>query len=172
MANDNGAPIERRSVDLSGYPDLVVIYLGMRPRSLRGFNAMGKLRKHIKASVDAQPDGLLLHEDLFWSVIPFHGGMRQYWRDFDALERWSRSLPHSEWWKNFLRDPQGTGFWHETYFIGGGFEAIYDNVSKPIGMLAFAPAEVARGRMFGARSRAGRTGEAEAPALSETELYG
>jgi len=39
-------------------------------------------------------------------------------------------------------------------------------------VLTFAPAEPARGRMFGARSRAAREGNAEAPALTETELYG
>ena len=32
-------------------------------------------------------DGLLLHENLLLSLIQPHGGMRQYWRDFDSLER-------------------------------------------------------------------------------------
>ena len=59
MAATNGSgPIERRTVDLSGYPDLVVMYLGMRPRSLRGFQSMGKLRKQILASVASQPSGV------------------------------------------------------------------------------------------------------------------
>jgi hypothetical protein len=62
--------VDRQTVDLSAYPELVVIYLGMR----------------------------------------------QYWRDFEALERWARSEPHRLWWKQFLRDSGGTGFWHETYF--------------------------------------------------------
>jgi Domain of unknown function (DUF4188) len=166
------ATIERRTVDLSGYPDLVVIYLGMQPRSPRGLRTMGGLRKQIVAAVSAQPDGLLLHEDLYWGLVPPHVGMRQYWRDFDSLERWARSLPHQAWWRDFLRDTRATGFWHETYFMGGGMEAIYDNLPNEIGLLKFAPSEPARGPMFSARSRARREGEASvAPALVEDDLY-
>jgi pimeloyl-ACP methyl ester carboxylesterase len=43
--------------------------------------------------------------------------MRQYWRDFDSLERWARSLPHKAWWQEFLRDSGGTGFWHEALAV-------------------------------------------------------
>jgi hypothetical protein len=38
---------------------------------------------------------VLLHEDLIWSLFPPHVGMRQYWRDFDSLESWTRSGPQS-----------------------------------------------------------------------------
>lgn len=51
--------------------------------------------------------------------------MRQYWRDFESLETWSRSEPHRVWWGKFLEDTGGTGFWHETYLRRGGFEAVY-----------------------------------------------
>jgi Domain of unknown function (DUF4188) len=44
-----------------------------------------------------------------FSLFPPHAGMRQYWRDFDSLERWARSLPHRQWWQQFLRDRGGTG---------------------------------------------------------------
>jgi hypothetical protein len=60
----------------------------------------------------------------------FHLGMRQYWRDFDALEAWARSTPHREWWRDFLRSSPGTGFWHEAYFMRGGMEAVYDDVRR------------------------------------------
>ena len=50
-----------------------------------------------------------LHEDLIFSLLPPHLGMRQYWRDFDAMERWARSLPHKQWWQRFVRDTAGTG---------------------------------------------------------------
>src|SRR5438552_663691 len=88
-------------------------------------------------------------------MFPPHFGMRQYWRDFESLERWTRSEPHRIWWQNFLKDSAGTGFWHETYFMRGGMEAIYDDMAKPIGMMSFAPVDKARGRMFSARSRLG-----------------
>jgi len=166
------AKAERRTVDLSAYPDLVVIYLGQRVNSLKGIWTMFKFGQAIKKAIDAKPDGLLLHETIMWGWFPPHGGMRQYWRDFDSLERWARSLPHQDWWKAFLRDTGGTGFWHEAYFMRGGMEAIYDTIPKQLGFSAFAPVEPARGRLFSARTRARLEGEPTAPdPLPEAELY-
>jgi hypothetical protein len=163
--------VERRTVDLSAYPDLVVIYLGMRVRSLRGARTLFGFGPAISKAVAAKPDGLLLHENLYWGLLPPHAGMRQYWRDFDSLERWSRSLPHEDWWKRFLRDSGGTGFWHETHFVRGGIEAIYDDMPGPVGLGVFAPSVPARGAMFSARRRAGVEGDEQlAPAIDESGL--
>jgi hypothetical protein len=112
--------VERKTVDLSPFPDLVVIYLGMRVNTLTGVKTLFGFGPQIKNSVDQKPDGLLLHENFIMSLIPLHLGMRQYWRDFDALEAWARSTPHREWWRDFLRSSRGTGFWHEAYFMRGG----------------------------------------------------
>jgi hypothetical protein len=152
---ERGPSVNRQTVDLSAFPDLVVIYLGMRVRNVRGLGKLLQTGRQIQAAVAQHPEGLLLHEGFLFSLVPPHAGMRQYWRDLDALERWTRELPHQEWWKDFLRDSAGTGFWHETYFMRGGMEAIYDDVDKPIGMMSFAPLEKARGRMFTTRSRLG-----------------
>src|SRR6266540_3446485 len=103
------ARVERRTVDLSSYPDLVVIYLGQRITGLRGFRTMFGFGNAIGKALAEQPDGLLHHENFWWSIFPPHAGIRQYWRDFDSLERWARSLPHRDWWKRFLRDSGGTG---------------------------------------------------------------
>jgi hypothetical protein len=106
-----------------------------------------------------------------WSLFPPHFGMRQYWRDFDSLERWARSLPHQGWWKRFLGDTGGTGFWHETYFMRGGMEAVYDDVGVPLGLSVFADVGPAKGAMFSARRRARVAGEPELPpAIAEEEL--
>ncbi len=163
--------VERHTVDLSGFPELVVIYLGMRVNRITGIKTLLGFGPKISNSVDAQPDGLLLHETVVYSLFPAHVGMRQYWRDMDSLLAWSRSEPHREWWKNFLRDSGGTGFWHETYLMQGGIEAIYDDIPQPIGMMKFAPTKVARGAMFGAAHRAGQPPGGDA-VVSETELYG
>lgn len=165
--------VERRTVDLSAYPDLVVIYLGMRVNAWTGLKTLLGFGPRIDASAKAKPDGLLRHEILMYSLIPPHMGIRQYWRDFDALEKWARSAPHREWWQKFLKDSGGTGFWHEAYFMRGGIEAVYDDVPHPIGMMAFAPVKPARGPMFSARTRAGR-GESRVAmpqGVSERELY-
>jgi hypothetical protein len=163
--------VNRQTVDLSQYPDLVVIYLGMRVNRLTGLRTLIGMGPQISASVGAQPDGLLLHENFLFSLFPAHAGMRQYWRNMESLMAWTRSEPHRTWWKNFLRDSGGTGFWHETYLMRGGMEAIYDDVAKPIGFLRFAPIEIARGPMFGASQRAAQP-RAEEPVVSEAELYG
>ena len=160
--------VDRRTVDLSAYPDLVVIYLGMRVRSVRGAVTFIKFGRAIREAVDAEPNGLLVHENYFFS--PLHGGMRQYWRDFASLEAWTRTIPHQAWWRDFLRDSGGTGFWHELYSIRGGIEAVYDDMPGPLGLGTFAPREPARGRMFGARGRLAREGDAPAPVLSEHEV--
>jgi hypothetical protein len=136
--------VERRTIDLSGYPDLVVIYLGMRVNHLTGLKTLLGFGPKIADSVAAQPDGLLLHENLLFSLFPMHTGMREYWRDMESLLAWTRSEPHRQWWKDFLRNSGGTGFWHETYLMRGGMEAIYDDVAKPIGFMGFAPAVPAR----------------------------
>jgi Domain of unknown function (DUF4188) len=163
--------VDRRTVDLSAYPDLVVIYLGMRVNRPTGLKMLLGIGPQISSSAAAQPDGLLRHEMLLYSLFPVHLGMRQYWRDFDSLMKWTRSEPHRLWWKNFLKDSGGTGFWHETYFRKGGMEAIYDDISKPIGFASFAPLVPARGPMFGASSRSGSASPFDAPVLPESDLY-
>jgi hypothetical protein len=162
--------INRETVDLSAYPDLVVIYLGMRVNHWKGLRKLMATGRQISAAVAAAPDGLLRHENILFSLVPPHAGMRQYWRDLDALERWTRALPHQQWWKEFLRDSGGTGFWHETYFLRGGIEAIYDDMAKPLGLGAFAPLGPARGRMFSARSRLGQGEPALEPVTTEDAL--
>ena len=165
------AKLNRRSVDLSSYPDLVVIYLGMRVNAVTGVKTLLGFGPKIANSVAANPDGLLLHEILIFSLFPPHLGMRQYWRDFQSLETWSRSEPHRSWWKQFLRDSGGTAFWHETYFMRGGMEAIYDDLPVPLGFLKFAPSHDARGSMFSARQRLAVSGSATiAPPVPESDL--
>ena len=162
--------VDRRTVDLSGYPDLVVIYLGMRVNRITGLKTLLGFGPKIFASVKARPDGLLRHETVIYSLFPMHTGMRQYWRDMDSLMKWTRSDPHRQWWQQFLKDSGGTGFWHETYFLRGGMEAIYDDVPKPSGLMAFAPVVPARGPMFGAAQRGGKK-DAGQPVVAEKELY-
>lgn len=155
---------KRVAVDLSAYPNLVVIYLGMRVNRLRGIKTLASFGPRISKSVAAKPDGLLLHENLIYSLIPPHFGMRQYWRDFESLETWARSMPHQQWWQSFLRDSGGTGFWHETYFMRGGMEAIYVDVNAPLGFTRFGNVQPAHGPMFSARTRLRVQGEPALPA--------
>jgi hypothetical protein len=52
----------------------------------------------------------------------------------------------------------------------GGMEAIYDDISQPIGFMRFAQLKPARGSMFGAARRAAH-GADHKPVVREEELY-
>ncbi len=167
-------PVNRQTVDLSAFPDLVVIYLGMRVRTIQGVKMLLGIGPQIDKAGAGRPDGLLHYENrIIFSVFPLHLGMRWYWKDFESMEQWTRSEPHSTWWKDFLQNSRGTGFWHETYFMRGGMEAVYDDVSKPMGFQAFAGSVPARGSMFAARRRLGVAGDTPAnpEGMDEKNLY-
>jgi hypothetical protein len=142
----------------------------MRAHSLRGIMTLRMMAGEINGAAAAGPDGLLRHEMFWFRLLPPHGGVRQYWRDFDALERWARSFPYGEGWATVLRDPHWTSFWHETFFLRGGFEAIYDDMPEPLGLKSFAPVMPASGAMFSARRRAGLKGESAPPVIPEMEF--
>lgn len=151
---------------------MVVIYLGMKVRAPRGLLTLLRFEPRISRAVSGDPAGLLRHEFLIYSIFPPHLGMRQYWRDFESLEAWARSLPHKGWWQEFVRDTGGTGFWHEAYCMEGGMEAVYLDMD-PLGFLSFAEGEEARGSMFSSRRRLRREGaESEPSPVSERKLYG
>jgi len=54
--------MERRTVDLSDYPDLVVIYLGMRVNRLRGLPTLLQFGPRLRAIAENPPKGLLAGE--------------------------------------------------------------------------------------------------------------
>ncbi|ORE89710.1 DUF4188 domain-containing protein [Aurantimonas sp. 22II-16-19i] len=141
----------RRSVDLSGFPDLVVVILGIRVRRLRGVMSIIGIGKGLTQIADTPPTGLLCQEQMFFGLT--HLGIRQYWRDFESLEAFTRSEPHATWWREFLRDSGGTGFWHETYSASRGIEAVYVDMPGPVGLGRFAPERPPIGPFLSARGR-------------------
>ena len=140
----------RHSVDLSGYPDLVVVYLGYRAKGLRGVRSLLRIGRGLDTLRREPPDGLLAHEGMMFG--PLHPGFRQYWRDFDSLEAFTRAPQHAAWWRDFARDSGGGGIWHETYRLRGGMEAIYSGVPG-IGFARFAPERTPTGPFASARQR-------------------
>ncbi|MCQ8784136.1 monooxygenase family protein [Mangrovibrevibacter kandeliae] len=143
--------VNRQSVDLTAYPDLVVVILGLKVRTLRGLVSMLGIGRGLAQIQGAPPDGLLGHEQLLFGWN--HLGMRQYWRDLDSLERFTRSEPHAAWWRDFLRDSGGAGFWHETYSARRGIEAVYVDMPSPVGLARFAPERRPVGPFLSARGR-------------------
>jgi hypothetical protein len=54
--------VDRQTVDLSAFPDLVVIYLGMQVRTLKGIKTLLGLEPQIDKSGLGRPEGLLHFE--------------------------------------------------------------------------------------------------------------
>jgi hypothetical protein len=142
---------QRQSVDLSAYPDLVVVILGLRVRRLRGLLSILGIGKGLTEIDRNRPDGLLANEQFLFALN--HVGIRQYWRDLESLERFTRSEPHAQWWREFSKDTGGTGFWHESYSRKGSMEAIYINMPEPIGFGHFAEPLKPVGPFMSARAR-------------------
>lgn len=70
-------PVNRQTVDLSAFPNLVVIYLGMRVRTWQGIKTLLGLGPQIDKAGAAQPEGLLHFENnIVFSLFPMHVGMR------------------------------------------------------------------------------------------------
>jgi hypothetical protein len=140
----------RRSIDLTPYPDLVVVYLGFRASGLRGIGTLLRLGRGFRAIKANPPPGLLRHEGIVWGAL--HIGMRQYWRDLTSLEAFTRTDPHAAWWRQFGKGAGGSGFWHEAYRRTGGIEGIYIDM-PPLGLAAFAEAKAPEGGFKTARQR-------------------
>ena len=121
--------------------DFVVFLIGARPDKLhlvRSLLDLGGRRgmPAMIAQLSADPSkGLLGYE----TGGPFSTLVIQYWRSFEALERWANSEddPHAEIWRNYWRrvgKAGRTGIWHETYLVRAGeYEAIYGNM-PPYGL--------------------------------------
>jgi hypothetical protein len=143
--------MRRQSVDLSAYPDLVMILLGFQVRGWRGVRSMARIGPGLASVGQTPPDGLLAHETFSMSFT--HRGIRQYWRDMASLEAFTRSEPHAEWWRNLKRYADGASFWHETYHMRGGIEALYLGMDEPVGLQRFAPELRPTGPFMSARAR-------------------
>ena len=150
QAKKDASTPQRTSVDLAAYPDLVVVYLGYRVATWRGLKALLGIGHGLRAIQADRPDGLLAHENIIYGLNRI--GMRQYWRDLESLETFTRSDPHKGWWRQFGREPGGSGFWHETYRHADGMEAIYLNM-PPIGLASFATARAPVGPFMTSRER-------------------
>ena len=140
-------PVDRRTVDLSAYPDLLVVILGMRVNAWTGLKRLLGLGPQIAKSARAKPTVCCFMRFSILAVSATRGNapILARFRIAGTLDTF-RTTPRR--WRNFLRDSGGTGFWHETYSMRGGIEAIYDDMAVPVGMMKFAPLIAARGSCF------------------------
>ena len=121
---------ERMCAQIDG--DFVVFIIGMRINKpwkihkwLPVFLAMPRMLKELENNPDA---GLLGVQSAGLTLI-------QYWRSFEALEKYARSSDGQHWpaWVDFNkrmgRSRGDVGIWHETYLVKAGqYEAIYSGM--------------------------------------------
>ena len=145
---------ERMCAQIDG--DFVVFIIGMRvnkPWKIHKwwpvFTAMPRMLKELAAQPDS---GFLGSESSGLTIV-------QYWRSFEALEKYARAADKEHWpaWVAFNarmgRSRGDVGIWHETYRIRAGeYEAIYSGM-PPRGLGKVGRLIPARDRFDTARGR-------------------
>lgn len=143
--------------DLNGR--FCMIRLGIIATRPRALPYALRFRKAIDRSAEEAMQnqaGLLKSERILLSWN--HFGYLQYWRDLESLLAWTRSEPHTEWWKTALQRQRQKGdfsIYHETYVsTAKGFEAIYLGLGdyRP-GASVFGQLQPPKGHMASARGR-------------------
>ena len=113
--------------------------------------AMGRMIRELST----RPKSDLLHVESWAGRTTI---MVQYWRSFDALERYAKnqSDAHLPAWRAFnqkVASNGDVGIWHETYTVNPGqFECVYNNMPR-FGLAAATNVVPASGKRSGARGR-------------------
>ena len=146
---------ERMCAQIDG--DFVVFLIGMRvnkPWKLHKWLPVASAMPRMIEELIRQPDsGFLGAQRLGLLTVV------QYWRSFDALEKYARSTDGQHWpaWVAFNKRMGASrgdvGIWHETYRISAGdYEAIYSGM-PPHGLGVAGRLIPARDRFEPARGR-------------------
>jgi hypothetical protein len=82
----------------------------------------------------AKSEGFLHQQQL---MAEGSGVLLQYWRSYDELDRWARTLPHMRWWRWLLENAGSDhSFYHEIYQVKTA-EAVYEKGCRPVGAALF-----------------------------------
>jgi len=122
------------------HPTLCVALFGIQFLSDEGrrlYEESGIEPEMWQALEAAHSDGLLLNRPLMSPEGPV---LMQYWRSYEALDRWARRQPHSRWWRWLLEHEGAIGFYHEIYQAKTA-EAIYERGTRPVGPALFSSLE-------------------------------
>ena len=151
---------ERLTAEVDG--EFVVFLIGMRPNRLWKIQrwlpvalAMARMLREIESDPGC---GFLGVESWFGRTTV----MVQYWRSFEALERYATDAAreHRPAWTAFNRaigSNGDVGIWHETYRSRpGDFECVYNNM-PPFGLAKATRAVPATGRRESAAGRMAAT---------------
>ena len=122
--------------------EFVLFLIGMRinkPLRVRQWLPVFAAMRPMVAELREHPERGLLHAQ--FALIGGCPAVVQYWRSFEALERFARDpddlhLPAWKRWNRLVRASGDVGIWHETYRVRAGeYEAIYGNMPR-VGLAA------------------------------------
>lgn len=141
-----------------GVTELCLVRLDFQARGLPALWYAAKLGRAIdRSAAEAIKAGAGLLRSERFAFRVGHYGVIQYWRGFDAMEAWTRTPPHSEWWRGAverMRKRGDFGVSHETYLVPRDkVEAIALGCSEPAGLFAFGVTGGATGDDTNARGR-------------------
>src|SRR4051812_27174625 len=139
--------------------DFVVFIIGMRvnrPWKLHKWLPVFAAMPGMLIELQKNPDSGFLGAEPF--ITPWKPVLIQYWRSFEALEKYSRDRDAKHWpaWQKFnkrVASNGDVGIWHETYKVAAGqYECIYNNM-PPAGLAKATQREdvVAANESAGAR---------------------
>lgn len=142
--------------------EFCLVRMGIEARGFSGFLYTARLgRKIDRSSADAiaAGSGLLVSERIRMGFSKF--GYLQYWKSFDSLEAWTRTLPHVDWWRDAaerIRTRGDISIYHEAYLVDRNkCESIYLNMgSERVGLATFGDLCEPVGAATAARDRLGR----------------
>ncbi len=148
--------------------DLVVFLLGMRPRwtwrigqAIFASRAMFRMQDELDQDVD--DGGAAGYLGGFNAVTTKGPLVVQYWRSFEALERYAHDADaeHRPAWLAFYAMTHGAGaarvgLWHETFRVpAGAHESIYADLGGPVGLGAAVGVQPLSARGLTSRERVG-----------------
>jgi hypothetical protein len=134
------------------HPTLCVALFGVQFRTQTGRRLYEEARideEMITALAPTRDEGLLLHRPL---TSPEGPVFMQYWRSFEALDKWARKQPHSRWWRWLMEHQDAIGFYHEIYQVKAA-EAIYEEGTRPVGPALFSSLRAVKGGEGHSRDR-------------------
>ncbi|MEA2514216.1 MAG: hypothetical protein QOJ59_3703 [Thermomicrobiales bacterium] len=118
-------------------PTLCVAIFGVQfhtPEGERRYGESGIGEEMFPALEAAKSEGFLHQQQL---MAEGSGVLLQYWRSYDELDRWARTLPHMRWWRWLLENAgSDLSFYHEIYQVKTA-EAVYEKGCRPVGAALF-----------------------------------
>jgi hypothetical protein len=160
------APPQRMTDDLSAYPDLVVIYLGMRVDEARGLDAPAVAPEIRRLSRRSRTGCCCTEPHVLRGAAARR--MRRLARPGGARSL-TRTLPHRAWWSEYLRDRGGTVLARDLLPARRHRDGLRRHGRDD--RLGGRRAGGSRQRPDAQRARAGRRGSPDGAAVAPARLY-